>query len=639
MQPLKANSIDLFEGRKHYEIPPFQRPYVWNEEDQWEPLWDDILRVSESHLGEDHRAAVAAHFLGAVVFQLREAPSTGLLRHEVIDGQQRLTTLQVLLDAVQQVMAERGHKHEAVQLEELTVNSQEIYKAQRERFKLWPSQADRQAFAYAMDPTEPKALASHKLVRAHAFFREEAARWLSGEPREDGRPSLSDESNRARQLTDTLASRLMVVAIDLTGDDNAQLVFETLNDRGTPLLKADLIKNWVFRRGEELKADVGRWSQHIWDDFDTDWWRGEISQGRISRSRVDIFLQYWLTMRTMEVVKSELVFRLFTDYAGARMTSAEEAEEFLMELRNDANTYRGIAELDRSTPAGRFRAQVIESMELAATMPVFLWFISTNHKVPEDQIASGLAALESWVTRRTLLRLTSKDVNRFMVAILKELSSVEYATAGSNLHRFLSEQTAESRYWPSDRDIMRDLPSQRVYMTLKRSRLGAVLRAVEEFLRSATSMHEDLTLPSGLSIEHVMPQEWKTFWDEGPPLTPEEATQRDQLVHSIGNLTLVTQALNSSLSNRPWTDRAARGLKQGGHEGKGKRSLLSAFSLLVLNKKILDEHPEAWTDEDITSRAQELVGVITKVWRGPNTKIQDSAIEASRGETRAEDAQ
>lgn len=639
MQPLKANSIDLFEGRKHYEIPPFQRPYVWNQEDQWEPLWDDIVRVTESHLGEEPTHPVSAHFLGAVVFQLREAPSTGLHRHEVIDGQQRLTTLQVVLDAVEQVMDERGHSDEAVQLQELTVNSQHIYKGQSERFKLWPSQADREAFAFAMDPTAPKAAPTHGLVKAHKFFRTSARQWLTGEQQTEDSPALSDEKDRAKQLTDTLAARLMVVAIDLTGDDNAQLVFETLNDRGTPLLKADLIKNWVFRRGEELKADVSRWSQQVWDDFDTEWWRTEISQGRLNRSRVDIFLQYWLTMRKMEVVKSELVFRLFTDYAGTRMITAEDAEDFLQELRKDADTYRGIADLDRSTPAGRFRSQVIESMELAGTMPVFLRFISANNQVEEDQISIGLAALESWVTRRTLLRLPAKDVSRFMVSILKELSDVGPSACGSALSKYLSEQTAESRYWPSDHEIAGSLPSQRVYRTIKRSRLSAVLRSVEEFLRSSSSKHEDLSLPGGLSIEHVMPQEWRTFWDEDPQLNPEDATRRDQLIHTIGNLTLVTQSLNSSLSNRPWTDHASKGLKQGGHENKGKRSLLSAFSLLVLNKTILDGHPEAWTEEDITKRSDEIVSVITEVWRGPDAEIQAAALEASRGEAEEEGSQ
>lgn len=626
-QPMKANPKDLFEGRKHFEIPPFQRPYVWNEEDQWAPLWDDVIRVSESHL-VDGVEPVRAHFLGAIVFQLNQATSAGLTTHEVIDGQQRLTTLQVLLNAARRVLEDRGHGVHAQLLGELTRNAQAEFAKVEGRFKLWPSQADREAFSRVMDGSDTQGFDGHPLVMADRFFGGEAHRWLEGRPSEDGAIPPSEETSRARQLSETLASRLMLVAIDLSNDDDAQLVFETLNDRGTPLLKADLIKNWVFQTGKKLGADVDGWSQKIWDDFDTEWWRAEIAQGRVNRSRVDIFLQYWLTMRTLDEVKSELVFRLFTQYAAGRMTSVALAEDFLRELRSDADTYRGIASLDRSTPAGRFRAQVIEAMELAATMPVFLWFISKNHAVPDGEIAIGLGALESWVTRRTLLKLTSKDVNRFMVAVLKDLQETDVQQAGSRLREFLLEQTADSRYWPNDAEMLAELPGKKLYGSMKQSRLTAVLGAVEAQLRASSSKHEDVAMPAGLSLEHIMPRGWRTFWDEDPPLTREMAAKRDVLIHTIGNLTLTTSSLNSALSHRPWTDSDAQGLKEGGQAGKGKRSLLSAYSLLVLNKEVIDKHEDEWTETDIADRSRALAELIITVWPRPEIRKKEGASPA-----------
>lgn len=615
-QPMKANPKDLFEGRKHFEIPPFQRPYVWNEEDQWAPLWDDIIRVSESHL-RDEGQPVRAHFLGAIVFQLNQATSAGLTTHEVIDGQQRLTTIQVLLHAVRAVLAERGHESEAQLLEELTRNSQPEFAKTEGRFKLWPSQADRQPFTAVMDGATYTKDEGHPLFLADRFFRAEAGRWLAGSPADGGEVPPGTEAQRAHQLSETLAGRLMLVAIDLSNDDDAQLVFETLNDRGTPLLKADLIKNWVFQQGKKLGADIDEWSRVLWDDFDTEWWREEIAQGRLNRSRVDIFLQYWLTMRTLDEVKSELVFRLFTEYADRHMTSAEGAERFLRELRADADTYRGIAELDRSTSAGQFRAQVIEAMELAATMPVFLWFISRNHHVPDGQVQIGLGALESWVTRRTLLRLTSKDVNRFMVAVLKDLVQVDPSVAGEKLRTFLSTQTADSRYWPSDSQMIAELPDKKLYGAMKQSRITGVLGAVEARLRAASTKHEDVAMPSGLSLEHIMPRGWRTFWDARPPLDPQKAAKRDAVIHTIGNLTLTTSSLNSSLSNRPWRDEEASTLKEGGQAGKGKRSLLSMYSLLVLNKLIVDEKQKHWSETDIEERGAQLTRLVVEAWPGP----------------------
>src|SRR4051812_26487761 len=110
---MKADALSprqLFDGNVHYEIPPFQRPYVWNEEDQWAPLWGDVVRVAEGVVGaagsDRQPSAYPHHFLGAVVYESKPHVVGDVARHLVIDGQQRMTTIQILLDAVQQVIAE-----------------------------------------------------------------------------------------------------------------------------------------------------------------------------------------------------------------------------------------------------------------------------------------------------------------------------------------------------------------------------------------------------------------------------------------------------------------------------------------------------------------------------------------------------
>jgi hypothetical protein len=137
-------------------------------------------------------------------------------------------------------------------------------------------------------------------------------------------------------------------------------------------------------------------------------------------------------------------------------------------------------------------------------------------------------------------------------------------------------------------------------------------------LRNKSALYEAVPLPAGLEIEHVMPQGWRTHWNTTPPLSPESAASRDKRVNTVGNLTLVTKSLNGSLSNRPWTNSQATGLKDGGEPGKGKRTLLDAFSLLVLNKAILKDHVECWTDEDITERSKTIAVAICAVWPGPS---------------------
>lgn len=130
---------ELFEGKEHFEIPAFQRPYVWNEEDQWAPLWDDVVRVAESYISAKESGAeptLPQHFLGAVVFETRPPIAGDVTRHEVIDGQQRMTTLQLLLDAVHEVIENQGHELHAEALEDLILNKSKAFAGKRERFKL-----------------------------------------------------------------------------------------------------------------------------------------------------------------------------------------------------------------------------------------------------------------------------------------------------------------------------------------------------------------------------------------------------------------------------------------------------------------------------------------------------------------------
>lgn len=625
---------DLFEGKEHYEIPAFQRPYVWNEEDQWAPLWSDVVRVAEAFVvaraANPDAVVDAHHFLGAVVYESRPPIAGDVTRHDVIDGQQRMTTLQLLLDAVQEVVVGRGHEDQAESLEEVILNNSPRFSGKRERFKLWPSQADREAFASAMDPTGPST-SDHQISKAHRFFRGESERWIVGKPDDDGNRPPGTEELRVEALSSTLQDRLMLVAIDLTGHDDSQLIFETLNDRGTPLLKADLIKNWLFRRGEQLHADVDGWAENQWAEFDTSWWREEIRQGRLMRSRIDIFVQYWLTMRRQDEVKVEDTFRVFVRYAEPLLTSVDGAEQVMAELRRDADTYRRFAQLDVTTPQGSFYWRVIERLELAAITPAFLWLVSDNHVVPDEQIKLALNSLESWAIRRMLLGLTTKDVNRFVVAILKELNSASQDTVGDALYAYLSEQTAETRVWPPNSRLAKDLPHRGLYGNLRRDRLWAVLSAIEQHLREQDRKYEAVQLPTGLQIEHVMPRGWRTYWDSEPKLDHTAAAERDRRVNTLGNLTLVTQSLNGSLSNRPWTDAEAEGLdlSEGGRPHTGKRTLLDQFSLLVLNKQILAKNPTAWTDEDIEKRSVKMVDALCAIWPGPSDEIQTAAVEAA----------
>lgn len=615
---MKADALtprDLFDGKVQYEIPSFQRPYVWTEEDQWAPLWSDIKRIALKLIaaGEDSEAldSVGAHFLGAVVVKEMSHHAGEVARSAVIDGQQRLTTLQILLDAAQAAVATLNYENEAESLEDLILNSGNRFAGTKDRFKLWPSRSDRAAFESALDSTAI-AVPEHRITEAHIFFAEEVRRWVV-EGADEGETPVATQDKRAEALSHVLQARLYLVAINLGLADDDQLIFETLNDRGTPLLAADLIKNWLFQRGEELEADTETWADNQWAELDDDWWREEIRQGRYMRSRIDIFLQYWLTMRMKDEILSDAVFRRFREHANSCITTSESAETFLREMRRDADTFRSFAQLDPETPAGRFYARVVESFELAATTPLLLWMLSDNHRVPDPQIKRGLSALESWVIRRTMLRMTMKDVNKFMITVLSMLETAAVEEAGETLRGYLIEQQADARLWPTDAVVISELPNIRLYGNVRQGRLRVVLGGIEEQLR--TEKHENTALPTKLELEHVMPRSWQTHWDEDPPLAADDAAARSKRVNTLGNLTLVTQKLNGSLSHRPWTNQEASVVAPTGKEsGLGKCSLLNRYSLLVLNKDLVSGHPNTWTEGDIRERGAELSRRLCEVW-------------------------
>ena len=173
METFKRTPLQLFNLPQHFVIPLFQRPYVWKEEEQWEPLWKDIRRVAELRIAEPHLNV--QHFLGAVVLQAQDARAGQVGTWNVIDGQQRLTTLQVLMDASHVVLEQAGYERFASQLESLTHNSANFVPEGESRLKLRHLNNDHEAFDEVMGAEPPidyagLKQADSKIVKAHQYF-------------------------------------------------------------------------------------------------------------------------------------------------------------------------------------------------------------------------------------------------------------------------------------------------------------------------------------------------------------------------------------------------------------------------------------------------------------------------------------
>ena len=240
----------LFQKDVRYIIPAFQRRYVWTQEEQWEPLWEDVRNTAEDYLEQLGRAngdrvdaekSTKRHFLGAVVVQQVSTATRDIEQREVIDGQQRLTTLQLLLDAVQYVCEQHDEKKVAKRLSKLVTNDEDLVKEQHDIFKLWPTTNDQQAFIHAMD--NGLATNDHEnslIVQAHEYFRLQANQWLNSD--------IDSIIERIEALETAVSGMLQTVVIDLSSTDDPHVIFETLNARGTPLLESELVKNYVISK-------------------------------------------------------------------------------------------------------------------------------------------------------------------------------------------------------------------------------------------------------------------------------------------------------------------------------------------------------------------------------------------------------
>lgn len=587
-------------------VPLFQRPYVWNEEYQWQPLWEDVTRMAERlilHPFERHYP----HFLGAVVLQQVQNVMGTMQERTIIDGQQRLTTLQLMFDALHAELSAVNATSAALRLEPLVMNAEPFCRKPEDRFKVWPTNRDRPAFNAVMaapPPVDHDALGrtGEKMVEAHRFFSEQARSWLSAQGPEHVQARANAIEMAVREL-------MQMVVIDLGPEENAQEIFETLNARGAQLTAADLIKNFIFQKLSESGANVEHAYERYWHDFESAFWEAESSVGRTRYPRSAIFLNHWLIARTGKEVVAREVFSRFKQYTQDVGVSME---TLLSEVARASGAYRKLIEAANhlNGPIDRLGlfAYRTNALESEVIKPLVLHLYDPERStIPPDQLERALVALESWMVRRMLVRATTKGYNQLVAELISHLSTQDRATAGDAIVAFLVGQTSDSRYWPDDEEIRDELRVQPAYRRLGRGRLRMVLEAIEDHLRGWSGTKSGLggerVTRGKFAIEHIMPRKWLVHW----PLSDGSRTEaeRDALIHTVGNLTLLTTQLNSKVSNGPWLGET------------GKRHGLEGHDVLILNRDLLRSAGDKWTDAAIRQRSDEMSKVIIEIWPAP----------------------
>jgi hypothetical protein len=410
---LKANAaslLSIFEKKMRLEVPLFQRPYVWSREQQWEPLWEDISRKFCDYL--EGRKDTPVHFLGAVVLDQKQTPTTHVERRQIIDGQQRITTLQLFLAALRDFCLSQGFEELAQECDSFIANRGMMANPEVDQFKLWPTQADRSQFTQTLLARSVKEVERRfplmrqkyarrpdprpRMVEAYLFFYQSIVAFFIGTEDEPPLESATPLPNRLEESLQALKNALQIVAIDLEPGDDPQVIFETLNARGEPLLPADLLRNYIFLRAARQSYSQDDLYKEYWAEFDEPFWRTEIRQGRVSRPRSDLYIQHFLSSKQAREVPIKHLYVEYKFWIEKKTPFATIRDE-LANLRKQGRSYRRLMEGDENDAVGKL-ATFLRVFDMSTVYPLLLYLLEQDLSPEEwDGVATSV---ESYILRR-----------------------------------------------------------------------------------------------------------------------------------------------------------------------------------------------------------------------------------------------
>lgn len=499
MQANDTKLQPLIEGTKQYLVPLFQRPYSWDKP-QWKTLWEDIDELTKEGAGK-------THFMGAIVTMPAHTIPEGITKYLLIDGQQRLTTILVLLVAIRdKAKSIAGNLFAKIQENFLTnkFNEDEDY------YKLLPTQLDRPAFIDLVQEKEtpPKT----KIKEAYTYFVKQL-----------GEASKDD----LERIFNTVIGKLNFVSIVLAMDDNAYLIFEGLNAKGLPLTQADLIRNYLLMRIHRKRQD---------SVFETHWLPMQTAMG----SNLTEFIRHFL-MRNSTFIKLNEVYATLktgTDNYGEKETIA-----YLETLgRFSAYYHKLINPESEVNPKLQKSLVALKRLDVTTAYPFLLDLLDdlACKRCTEDVFVHILKMLETFLVRRFVCAVPAHDLNKFFPTLLSDAKQYPSLTEG------IADILAKRRF-PRNSEFRRNLLMMRMYGSGERAvKTKLVLERLEESFG-----HKEEIQAKELTIEHIMPQTLTDWWKAHLGEHWEQIHER--FVHTIGNLTLT--GYNPNLSNSTFPEK------------------------------------------------------------------------------------
>lgn len=556
MKASETNFLKFLQGTKQFIIPIYQRKYSWTIQ-QCRQLWNDIVRAAEDE-------EVQGHFVGSIVYiekglyQISAVPQ--LL---VIDGQQRLTTLSLLLMALARAIEESGKPHEITKKKIMNyylVNNEEeddLY------YKLLLTKSDKDTYIQLLVDKELSDDYSQRIVDNYNFFANVI------------RKSGIDLNKLYRGI-----SKLIIVDIALDRDhDNPQLIFESLNSTGLDLSQADLIRNYVLMQLEPKEQN--ELYMHYWYPMEKGF--GDLNDTAL----FDRFMRDYLTVKTGRIPNINRVYSSFKEYV--QNQKGRHIKEIVADIYRFSQYFVKLAfQKEKDKEINEVLAD-INTLKVDVSYPFLLELYDDyeNEKLSKGDFIAILKLVESYVFRRAICGVPTNSLNKTFANLSREIDKENYLE--SVRAAFLLKEGY--RRFPNDEEFVRELVIKDVYNFRNRNYL---LRKLENHNRKEIIDIESYT------IEHIMPQNKNLSPDWRKDLGENWEEIHKTYLHTLGNLTLTRY--NSELSDRPFRE---------------KRDMEGGFadSPLRLNRGLAKV--EVWNKEEIEKRAQSLAKLALEIWEYP----------------------
>jgi uncharacterized protein with ParB-like and HNH nuclease domain/predicted transport protein len=562
MKATEAKLLDFLKRSPQFVIPIYQRTYSWGER-ECRQLWDDILRTGRND-------EVSAHFVGSIVYVQQGLYSVSSLSPLlVIDGQQRLTTVSLLIEALARSLngSEPFEGFSARKLRNYYLLNPE--ESGEKHYKLLLSQTDKASLIALLDQRARPREHSIRIETNFEFFNKRVA-------------EVKDD---VIALCNGLA-KLVIVDISLSRDqDNPQLIFESLNSTGRELSQADLIRNFILM-GLEPQLQTKLYEQY-WRPMEVDFGQEAYT------THFDSFMRHYLTVRTGEIPNVREVYEAFKLYV--RSPEVEGIEALVTDIRAFAGYYCAMALGAERDPELKMAFHDLRELKVDVAYPFLLelYHDYATRSLSKDDFLTAVRLVESYVFRRAVCAIPTNSMNKTFATFTRALKKDRYLE--SIQAHFLS--LPSYRRFPNDEEFKRDLQTKDLYNFRSRSYW---LRRLENRGRKERVPVDEYT------IEHILPQNENLSPQWQAELGPEWQSIQQTWLHTLGNLTLT--GYNSEYSDRSFIEKRDR---PGGF----------AESPLRMNKGLAAlEH---WNEETIRQRADTLAAQAVAAWPAP---VLDSAV-------------